>query len=329
MAFHVEEQRRAFPLKPQTTVWAMQDREAGCGVEIAPEMGGNCYRWYIAEAGRPVELLYRDPEIFPGSRPTRSGIPVLFPFPNRIQGGRFQWHGKTYQLPLNDSTGKNAIHGFACRSPWRSIGSAADAQSARLTMEFQASVDAAASLAHWPADHRLTLTVRLFRDRLRLEATINNPDRVPLPFGLGYHPYFHLSKPDTEVIAPARSFWQLQDSLPTGTRLPVDQARDLNCPRFASALSLDDILTDLPADRVNTEGLVLRGRCGRVEIWTSSAFRELVAFTPAHRQGFCLEPYTCTTDAINLQQRGVDAGLLVLEPSETWSAIVELVVTTP
>src|SRR6516164_9410644 len=102
MAFHVEEQRRAFPLKPQTTGWAMQDREAGCGVEIAPEMGGNCYRWYIAEAGRPVELLYRDPEIFPGSRPTRSGIPVLFPFPNRIQGGRFQWHGKTYQLPLND-----------------------------------------------------------------------------------------------------------------------------------------------------------------------------------------------------------------------------------
>jgi aldose 1-epimerase len=37
-----------------------------------------------------------------------------------------------------------------------------------------------------------------------------------------------------------------------------------------------------------------------------------------------LEPYTCATDAINLQQRGVDAGLLVLGPGGKWQGVVEM-----
>jgi aldose 1-epimerase len=53
-------------------------------------------------------------------------------------------------------------------------------------------------------------------------------------------------------------------------------------------------------------------------------FRELVAFTPPHRQAVCLEPYTCTTDAINLQQAGIDAGWRVLAPGASWSGDVEL-----
>jgi aldose 1-epimerase len=38
----------------------------------------------------------------------------------------------------------------------------------------------------------------------------------------------------------------------------------------------------------------------------------------------CLEPYTCTTDAINLEQRGVDTGWRVLDPGREWSGVVEL-----
>jgi aldose 1-epimerase len=329
MAFHVASQRRAFPGKPNATVWELHDQDTGAAAEVAPEMGGNCYRWHLVTAGQPVELLYRDPDIFPGGRPTRSGVPVLFPFPNRIRAGRLTWAGKDYQLPLNDSTGKNAIHGFACRSSWRTTATGSDEASAWVTLEFQASVDAPASAAHWPADHCLTLTIRLLGNRLRLEAIVTNPDRVPLPFGLGYHPYFQLAGHNTEVVAPARSFWQLEDTLPTGARLPVEGDRALNHPRPAGTLSVDDVLTELPAAPVNAEGLVYRGRCGRVELWTSPVFRELVVFSPAHRQGFCLEPYTCTTDAVNLQQRGVDAGWLVLPPGQTWSSVVEMVVTAP
>jgi aldose 1-epimerase len=50
----------------------------------------------------------------------------------------------------------------------------------------------------------------------------------------------------------------------------------------------------------------------------------MVVYTPPHRQAFCIEPYTCTTDAINLEQRGVKAGWRVLPPGGRWSAVVEL-----
>jgi aldose 1-epimerase len=50
----------------------------------------------------------------------------------------------------------------------------------------------------------------------------------------------------------------------------------------------------------------------------------MVVYTPAHRQAFCVEPYTCATDAVNLQARGIDAGWLVLPPGEKWTAVVEM-----
>ena len=62
-------------------------------------------------------------------------------------------------------------------------------------------------------------------------------------------------------------------------------------------------------------------------MYSSKAFRELVIFTPAHRQAFCIEPYTCGTDAVNLQAKGVDAGWLQLAPGGTWSGVVEMRVT--
>jgi aldose 1-epimerase len=54
------------------------------------------------------------------------------------------------------------------------------------------------------------------------------------------------------------------------------------------------------------------------------AFRELVVYTPPHGRSVCLEPYTCTTDAIHLVEQGVDGGWRVLAPGaefRTWFQI--------
>jgi aldose 1-epimerase len=53
-------------------------------------------------------------------------------------------------------------------------------------------------------------------------------------------------------------------------------------------------------------------------------FRDLVIFTPPHRQAFCVEPYTCTTDAINLQARGIESGWQVLPPGASKRFYVEM-----
>lgn len=328
MPFEVIQARLPHPVALDPTLFVLRQIENGTEIaraEVWPALGFNCLRWQV----RGREMLYCPAEGFADLRPTRFGIPVLFPFPNRIRDGRFTFEGRTHELPRLDSTKQNAIHGFACRHPWRVIDHGADDRSAWVTGEFRCSFDAPADLPLWPADHQIRLTCRLSRGTVRLEADVYNPDTRPLPFGLGYHPYFTLGPAESHVEVPARQFWALDHSLPTGERQPVDAARDLNTPRPVSSLTLDDVLTDLPARASRVDGLVERARLlhsdgVQMRLFCSTAFREMVVFNPPHRQAFCIEPYTCPTDAIHLQSRLGDLGWQLLPPDESWSAAIEL-----
>jgi aldose 1-epimerase len=337
MSFQVQTEARPPVAGVEGRVVVLEETSGLARAAIWPALGFNCFNWQVAWAGQTLDLLYADPQLFDNARPTRSGIPILFPFPNRIRGGRYRWDGKEYQLPINDSKGPNAIHGFACRLPWRVVGQGANDQAAWVEAEFRGSRDAPESASLWPSDYRLSITYRLASDRLRIEALVQNPGPAPLPFGLGYHPYFRVpfgqtgSEPACWVQAHARKYWELRDLLPTGVRHPVDAPRDLTPHRWLTELELDDVYTGLDClDAGDGQGLCHRARLGdanarlELHLLTSTDFRELVAFTPPHRQAVCLEPYTCTTDAINLQAQGIDAGLLVLPPDQQWRGVVEV-----
>jgi aldose 1-epimerase len=238
MGFAVTKQRRPVGGAREAELIALDDG-AGGRASIWPGLGFNCFEWQVVRGGQTLQLLYADPGLFLETepRPTRSGIPILFPFPNRIRDGRFAWGAKEYQLPLNDSTRQNAIHGFACRRAWRLVGEGADEKEAWVRGAFRAAVDDPNSLPLWPADHEIQVTYRLGQGCLRIEAEVRNPDAIALPFGLGYHPYFRLpftanARADNCTISvPARSYWLTKDSLPTGQTEPVAGGRDLNTPR--------------------------------------------------------------------------------------------------
>jgi aldose 1-epimerase len=340
MAFQVRTETRQTIPGQDGTVFVLEDGPGGTRAEIWPAAGFNCYLWQVAHGGTAHDLLYADPQFFQGSKPTRTGIPILFPFPNRIRAGRFSWAGREYQLPLNDSDGKNAIHGFACRRPWRVIGQGAGASAAWVTGEFRGSHDAPDARDLWPADYLIRVTHRLEAHTLRILTDVENPNHTPLPFGLGFHPYFHIpplqgeKAEDFRVQATPDRFWVLQDSLPTGQVLPVDASRDLRRPRRFAELTLDDVLRG--PNEGTSPGLIPQGALWHsgsgaesLRVESSPAFRELVVFTPAHRQAVCLEPYTCTTDAINLEPGGIDAGLRVLQPGEEWQGEVVLTFVPP
>jgi aldose 1-epimerase len=334
MGFAVHSQTRLAGSGQAAELVVLEDGAGGRAC-VWPALGFNCFEWRLVHRTGTLELLYADPGLFtePDPRPTRSGIPILFPFPNRIRDGRFTWDGKDYHLPPNDPAKKNAIHGFTCRHPWRVIGQGTDAGEAWVRGAFRASQDAPETAALWPADYEIELTCSLGDGWLRLEAHVRNPDAVPLPFGLGYHPYFRIpftpagKADDCTITVPAQSFWVLEDSLPTGQKQPVTGERDLNTPRPFSALHLDDVLTDLPPAPQGAalhERAILRDGETVLRVLWSEDFTDAVVFTPPHRHAFCVEPYTCVTDAVNLQARGIPAGWRVLPPGGRWASVVEL-----
>src|SRR5687767_13432375 len=97
--------------------------------EVWPELGCNTVGWQVPAARGKRQVLYAPPAAELFDRPTRGGVPILFPFPNRIRGGRFAWAGQHWQLPPNDPAQANAIHGFTPRLPWNVLDHGTDATS--------------------------------------------------------------------------------------------------------------------------------------------------------------------------------------------------------
>lgn len=314
------------------TLIHLNDPSTGSSASIAAHLGFNCFRFDARLAdGREVRVLASAADFEGGGqRPSHSGIPLLFPYPNRIAGARFEWEGRTVQIPAGcvpfDASG-NAIHGFCIDRPWRVTKSSEHA----VTGSFQLSIDAPDRLDYWPTDAAIEVRYELRGACLRCDVRVTNPSNRPLPWGFGTHPYFQLPLSDRShaercrIEAPVHRVWTLTACLPDGSQKDASgSARLASAPEFGG-LKLDDVYTN-PAIQ---NGQV----CSRlidpvaqlaVEQRTSADFRELVAFTPSWSQSVCLEPYTCVTNAINLQQQGVDAGLRVLPPGDTWCGWIEI-----
>ena len=306
---------------------------AGTAVaRVAVDRGFNCYSFKVDDH----ELLDALPGFADGSgRPSGHGIPILFPFPNRIRDGRYAWEGRSYRLPAGvapDDGQGNAIHGFCLDRPWRVISQ--DASS--VTGEFLLSRDAPDRRPLWPSEARITVTYSLEANRLLADITIDNPDAQAMPFGFGTHPYFRLplgpgsTAEDCRVHVPAHGQWELDACLPSGRLLPVDPSCDLRHGGRFGDMQLDHVLTsiadsdDRPLEVLEMSvvdpgaGLRLIQRCdGRL-------FREVVVYTPPGRDAVCLEPYTCVTDAINLDPSGTGSGWRVLPAAGSFETRIEL-----
>ncbi|MFN8857940.1 MAG: aldose 1-epimerase [Planctomycetaceae bacterium] len=298
----------------------LTDPRSSATATILSEAGFNCHSLRIPHAGRVYEILDSEPAFGQsGSIPARSGIPLLFPFPNRIRGSAFVTRDKTWQLTQTrvDVNG-HAIHGHVHDRQWRVTRH----ESHAVVADFHLRRDAPELSGEWPSDYQIEITYQLVNKVLRCDITIHNPDEVPLPWGFGTHTYFKIPlgpggcTGDILIQAPVGELWELDQNLPTGRRLPLPEDLPLPEGLALAGQKLDQVFGGLRGrDRITT--LILDPAEGVEVIQTlSPAFRELVVFTPPHGRSVCLEPYTCVTDAANLQQRGYDSGWQELPPGQ-------------
>lgn len=304
----------------------IQDAATGASAQILVSQGFNLFRFTAMIGGRPLEVLYAPADFESGqSRPSKGGIPLLFPFPGRIAGTTFTWEGKPYELEPGDAFG-NAIHGFVMWRPWRVI----ERTENKIVGEFHAWRDDPALKSRWPADFRITAAYTLSGNTLSAEYFIENPDDTPLPCGFGSHPYFRVPLGGSDaagclVTLPVAAKWELADMLPTGKLLKLPDAADVQSGKAYGGLHLDDVFSELTFHDAWATTTISDPQSGRSIVQRfNNIFRECVVFTPPHREAICIEPYTCVPGGFSLASRGVDTGLKVLAPGQSFTGRVEI-----
>ena len=222
------------------------------------------------------------------------GIPLLYPWANRLGANTYEAQGKTVTLTDGEygvRTDPNGlpIHGVLAAFPnWRVTHESGH----ELTAEVDFTTDDEL-LASFPFPHRLSLTVTLFDRTLRLRVAVTPTGECPVPLCFGFHPYLQLpdvSRDQWVIETPAMRHLTLDDrGLPTGDAVV----------RPALSEPLGDKTFDDGYDQVaDGSAFALSGGGRRIEVHFEEGYSAAQVFAPPGESVVCFEPMTAPTDAL-------------------------------
>jgi aldose 1-epimerase len=287
------------------------------------ELESGEWRLTVVEVGGGLRALRR------GDWQMLDGYPVdrmcnggrgqpLMPWPNRIDGGRYTFDGKPYQLALTEPLRGNAIHGLTRWAHWRAI----ERNATSIVLEH-----ALDPQPGYPFSLTLRLRYELTEQGLTVRTSVTNAGVVRCPFGVGFHPYFSCepsgARVDASLLKLPASEYMLADArgIPTGVAPVEGTPFDFRRARPIGDLVLDTAFASLARDpdgRARVE-LSSADQRRRVTLWLDESYRYLQVFTgdtlpqPERRLGVAIEPMTCPANAF-----ATGESLRSLAPGESW-----------
>jgi aldose 1-epimerase len=130
-----------------------------------------------------------------GSPDGFSGV-TMFPWPNRIYGGVWNFNGAALELPINDVEQNSALHGLVYEAEFDYVQPASN--SCELGYQLNPSVG-------YPFQMRLNVNYFLNNGELEICQTVTNETRTAAPFGIGFHPYFKAAA-ESEFASNTKTF---------------------------------------------------------------------------------------------------------------------------
>lgn len=285
--------------------FVISDENGRSGMAVSPD--GCACLLELTLGGRPLLDAYQTPEEL-AHNAWYKNVP-LFPFPNRLRDGIYDWGGKTLSFPVNDGAGGNALHGHS--REFSTVPERVDlrATGAALSCRYQDAGDNPA----YPFLFTFEITYRLQGpDRFEAAFRFQNDDKCDIPGGLGWHPYFRVTDRIDNLLLqlPACEMIGIdQRMLPTGKRYAYDE---FATPKKIGPAVLDNCFA-LPPREGRAE-VIMSTPEGRLRFWQETGpgkFNFLQLFTHPERSSLAVEPMSCNVDAFN----NLD-GLIVLRPGE-------------
>lgn len=266
---------------------------------LALNLGGN----------QVIEKLGVDkPELY-------SGV-VMAPWSGRVAAGSWVHpDGRKFQLPINESTRNNALHGLVFDKEF-SVARSTD-NSVELSIEI-------APIEGFPFHLKLAIAYELDGGELICSFAIKNLSAEKAPFGIGFHPYFSTRwlGDGVSITNRAKTVYVLdQNLIDTGRQQTAGSTKDLSIGKLVIGASLDDDFTDLDFVAGVSRTTLSNAAGNGVEIWQDEVFRHNVIYTTDSYEAeggnvtaVAIEPCISAVNALNSH-----SDLVWLEPNQTRS----------
>jgi aldose 1-epimerase len=243
---------------------------------------------------RGVELLRRVDDLDAARvKGSTAGIPLLYPWANRLSGMQYRAAGRQVSLApssplLHFDDHKLPMHGVPWgQLQWNVLSSRADALTARLDWLSQE------LLAIFPFPHHVEIAVRLRSFDLEIQTTVFADSDSPVPISFGFHPYFGIPgipRAEWRLTTPAMRKLALDaQGIPTGAETPS--------PALATLLGntgYDDgfaLSGEQATFSINAGGY-------SIAIEFKNGFHFAQIFAPKDKEFIAIEPMTAETNAL-------------------------------
>lgn len=247
---------------------------------------------------------------------------IIAPWPNRVEDGRYRFKGQEYLLPINETSRRNALHGFSAEETWNVFERNEHELSLSCLLEAQKG---------YPWTIRLEARYTITPNRVQVKLKATNCSSTTAPFGAGFHPYFVLPEskrsnwrlsvnaedvviPDASRLLPVRlqAVVGSEHDFRSGAHLRHQKLDHAFGPNKAGASASIDAHTGSP--RICIEGD------------TNSPWMQI--HTPTEGDSFAnslvMEPTTCPPNAF---RTGVD--LLEMAPSSSVTTTWQIHIASP
>lgn len=242
------------------------------------------------------------------------GVPLLYPWANRLAGHEYEAAGRQVALPhdpgrVHEEASGLPLHGLTPETMrWRALSPGDGGVAAELQWSDPDLLEL------FPYVHRVVFSATVTTAGLTVTTTVQATGADPVPVSFGFHPYLALigaPRHDWSIeLPPCRGLELDSRGLPTGGRLPVERG-----PVGLAERSFDDAYA---LDQA-TARFVARAPGRELTVELLEGYRFAQVFSPPEAEFVCFEPMTAPANAL----RSGD-GLLVLAPGQEHRATFAL-----
>ncbi len=172
-----------------TVAYRLVNEKTGVYAEIVPSLGGILNAFVINTKKESFSIIdgFKDDQDFLVNNASTFKSNFLFPYPNRVRDGKYDFSENEYQLNLNFPQENNSIHGFVLDKSFKVIDTNEGENSCCISLGYQCDGEQG-----YPFPFLVMLEYRLSGNSLLLVTSIKNTGKSSLPYGTGWHHYFNL-----------------------------------------------------------------------------------------------------------------------------------------